>query len=303
MEQRLFKKLLLIFGILTLITALLIIPAILQDKENMMRISMVAYSIFLLMLFITISIKYFHVKKFRSFIGFSIPVTFFLLIISALLTELSYIRTVEIIYEILLPSSVILFIFTSSLGLSFILSKNKLQYVVITLICLTIIGFVFKRYHWPLAGAILTLSFFGLGFCSFGQIISNFSGIKMNRYLLIVNTICYSILTFISFGTIFKLQHWPGGNTLLNISIIPMIIITLIVLITLPGSKFMEWSKEHKALLSRTILIPWIFFLIFISTQFLLPEKTRQMIFSKDASVQVPFGLRDYQPENKNGLE
>jgi len=180
--------------------------------------------------------------------------------------------------------------------------RNDLNLIVMTF--LLIIGLLFKHFHLPLSGLIVMLSI--LTSSVFTLIIAiRALRIKENRYLSMVIFSCGLILamTYISFA--WKIQHWPGAG-FLNMVVVPIFIIsTLIVLLTLPGSNFIEWKKQQKRTLIRGLLVPWLFVIYIVATTVLIPpyDQFKPFFFFKDNSQDAAFKMEDYPVENRNGLE
>jgi hypothetical protein len=180
--------------------------------------------------------------------------------------------------------------------------RYDLNFIVVTF--LLIIGLLFKRFHWPLGGFIICIS--ALILCVLSLIISfRAFKIKDNRYLAILTFSCSLILAGLSASFLIKIQHWPGSGILLGIFIPSFIIATLIILLTLPGSNFIEWTREQKKILLRGLLIPWLFFMYTIVTTSLIPpyNQFKPFFFLDFKKSEVKFNMVDYRIENKNGLE
>jgi len=135
------------------------------------------------------------------------------------------------------------------------------------------------------------------------EVLNNLYTIKNNRYLRIVSTIASFFLFIMALGTVFKFQHWPGAGIMIQISLLPSIIFTMIVLVTLPGSSYIQWEKKHKILFSKKLLIPWIFFMLFTASVLLLPRNITRQLFSADSDAKAPFAMKTYDIEQKDGLE
>jgi hypothetical protein len=82
---------------------------------------------------------------------------------------------------------------------------------------------------------------------------------------------------------------------------IPALIITLIVLFSLPFSGYIHWNTMHKRIL-RKIMISWVFFLLTFSIGFVFPDLFKQIVF-KEKKPTYDFLMKDYVLKNKNGLE
>jgi hypothetical protein len=78
-----------------------------------------------------------------------------------------------------------------------------------------------------------------------------------------------------------------------------MLLLTLIVLTTLPNSGFISWSKNYKEILTKRILIPWVFLLLFIAAREVLPSDISNKIFSKSNTEYPAFFMNDYEIDFK----
>ena len=222
----------------------------------------------------------------------SMPVLLVLFFFSELL-NLNYLITYQCFF--LLGYVVIVNLFLHFL-------RYDLNFIVVTF--LLIIGLLFKRYHWPLGGVIISLS--ALILCILSLIISfRAFKIKDNRYLAILTFSCSLILAGLSASFLIKIQHWPGSGILMGIFIPAFVIATLIILLTLPGSNFIEWTREQKKILLRGLLIPWLFFMYTIITTSLIPphNQFKPFFFLDIKKSEVKFNMTDYKIENRNGLE
>ena len=95
----------------------------------------------------------------------------------------------------------------------------------------------------------------------------------------------------------------PGAGIFVILSTAGVLVMTLFVLITLPGSGFINWGTEQKRDLTRKTLIPWIFILVLFALRTLLPPQMQKAIFESDESKFEPFGMDRYQIELKEGME
>jgi hypothetical protein len=180
--------------------------------------------------------------------------------------------------------------------------RYDLNFIVVTF--LLIIGLLFKRNHMAGGGLIISLSSVLLCILSLTVSFRAFR-IKDNRYLSILIFACSLILAVLSTSFLFKIQHWPGAGLMIGISIPGLIIATLIILLTLPGSNFIEWTSEQKKILLRGLLIPWLFFIYtLITTSLIQPYNQFKPFFFLDRKhSEVKFNMDDYKVNNKNGLE
>lgn len=124
--------------------------------------------------------------------------------------------------------------------------------------------------------------------------------VEKNPYLKIVS--CLACL-FIAFGsTLFALiMSSERVHVLELIYFIPAILLTLIVLLSLPVSGYINWTSLHKKILKK-IMISWLFFFLIFSFRFVFPEYFR-IIEIKDYNPAYQFDMQDYEIENKNGLK
>ena len=174
----------------------------------------------------------------------------------------------------------------------------------IIVIFLLIIGLYMKRMH--MAGAGITMTFSMLLPTAFLILIALRSfKIKDNRYLASVMFSCSIILALQFITMTWKTMHWSGAGYLLFISLPVFIIATLIILLTLPGSNFIEWTREQKKILFRGLLIPWLFVIYILGTTLLIPpyNEFKPFFFLRDQDKEVFFNMKDYPLENRNGLE
>ena len=137
-----------------------------------------------------------------------------------------------------------------------------------------------ERCHIYYSGLILVmiLAFFIIGCLMFG-IRCLYLGEKNNYFKNVAFGMSF-IITIFFMALLWKLQHWPGGNLLLYSSNILLPLATIIILLTLPTSGFIEWKTFHKRILLR-LLLPWtLIFLLFIF-RYLLPE-VHNIIWTSD---------------------
>jgi hypothetical protein len=169
------------------------------------------------------------------------------------------------------------------------------------LIALIIVGFSFKRFHLPGSGLILVSAGGTLAAGSFLFSIRLLLTVKKNPYLKWIGFISSLLICIATLSVIFKYQHWVGTGILIQASLIPIILLTIIVLLTLPSSGFIQWSTEHKHILTRRLLIPWVYFLILISLNLLLPPAISRNIFEDEIRKVEPFEMRDYPIHPETG--
>jgi hypothetical protein len=168
-------------------------------------------------------------------------------------------------------------------------------------VSLFLAGILFKRFHLPLAGTILTVS---LGILSFGSFVYGIRCLYLAENLTFLKYVGFlgsCVFTFSFLGLLFKLQHWPLGNLFVNIANYSFVLGTIIVLLTLPSSGFLDWKPFHKKMLRR-LLLPYILIFFLFVLRFLLPEVNTFIFTKPPPENQTGFEMTDYPVENRNGL-
>jgi len=204
------------------------------------------------------------------------------------------------IFPLVIVPSVMILLF---LGILVFFSPKRSMRRILILLFFAVVGFAMKRQHWPGTGPIITLTLSILTAGSFLHGIYILKKHKENLYFRIIGSFCSLLIALQSLATLFKFQHWPGAGLFAYSAGIPTLITTLLVLITLPGSGFINWKKEQQHILTRKILIPWVFFLLFMALKTLLPVPVQQRIFESDVTIKVPFNMTPYDIEMKDGME
>lgn len=171
------------------------------------------------------------------------------------------------------------------------------------LLLIVLLGIQMKRWHWPGAGLTITLALVSLAIGYYFLTFKFFYTIKNNNYLKIVSAVASFFIATISMATVFKFQHWPGAGFMIQLSLLPSLIFTMIVLITLPGSGYIQWEKKHKDIFTKKLLLPWMFFLLFAASVLLIPKEFSRKIFTAEADPDYPFFMEPYDIGEKEGLE
>ncbi|MFC2080142.1 hypothetical protein ACFLRQ_01570 [Bacteroidota bacterium] len=195
------------------------------------------------------------------------------------------------------------FLVMGSLTVLTVLSEKYQTRNTLIQLILLLLAIAAKRMHlWGSSGFIvITLFSMSVSYL--------FTGIKIlrkekaNKYFRAVGSIASFFIALMSFALILKFQHWAGAGFYISISLLPSLIFTMIVLVTLPGSGYILWGEKIKLMFTRKLLLPWIFFLLFAASALLLPKNISRKIFSKDASEQGTFKMTPYEIEQKEGLE
>jgi hypothetical protein len=186
----------------------------------------------------------------------------------------------------------------------FIYSDSESLIGVIVFLVMIAFG-IFLKKNRLMFGSI-TLTVFSL-LMSIGSVIFGIRCLFFDRKNIYFRNVTFfgSIILAIAFvGQMFKLQHWPYQGLLLITGLIMLVLGSIYLLITLPSSGFIDWSKFHKRVLRR-ILIPWIFIFFLYISRFMVPELYK-VIWSPDPFIKNPtfgFSMKDYTIERKNGLE
>jgi hypothetical protein len=124
--------------------------------------------------------------------------------------------------------------------------------------------------------------------------------IEKNTYLKVVSFLACAFIAFASVLTIMKIQETEIGEIEFFYSI-PAVILTLIVLFSLPVSGYISWNHLHKRIL-RKVMITWVFFLFVFSVSLVFPDMFKKIVFMERKQKQE-FWMNDYKIVDKNGLE
>ena len=184
-------------------------------------------------------------------------------------------------------------------GALFIQIKKRRHIVYISMIILLFLAFFMKLN--ALAGGGLLISSVGLTFSIGFLMLAIYTplSLKRNVYLKLISSLAFLALFLVTAAITFKVQHWVGGNLLMKIHIFPLLILTILVLLTLPLSGFIEWRREHKDFFFKSILIPWVVFLLMASAQYVLPRNVYNSIFpTGQQKPDIHFHMEDYDLED-----
>ena len=195
----------------------------------------------------------------------------------------------------------LLFILTVAAFLSSVMlllvSSKKIHNVIILLILLSVAGILFKIFHLTGAGVLLTTCLLLPGILYlflFYSKITEYEN-RTNKFLnFFKNLICLTLM--ISFmGLNFKLMHWPGGDFLKTLSMPAFLLSMLSLIFLLPVSNFIEWTRHHKQIFYRAILIPLIFQTIITTWANVYPVTFRNIFFSGKVENAIGFYMYDYE--------
>ena len=172
----------------------------------------------------------------------------------------------------------------------------------IIFLSLIIVSIVFRRFHLPLAGGLLSLSLllFSLGCYLYG--IRCLYLAEKNKFLKYVAFLGCCIVTISLMGLLFKMQRWPANPQMVTTGRVSLVVGTIIVLLSLPSSGFIEWQPLHKKILRR-LVFPWVLLFLLFIIKFLLPEVDAILWAPKSKDIKTGFDMRDYTIEIKNNLK
>jgi hypothetical protein len=123
--------------------------------------------------------------------------------------------------------------------------------------------------------------------------------INKNNYLKTVSYIACLLMFFVGLEMMWLSP--TGTRALLVICTFLVFLLTLIILLSVPGSGYFNWETLHKKIFKK-ILIPWIFILLIVSVRFIFPDLNK-LFFRQKSNEYQEFYMKDYQIINKNGLE
>ncbi|MBL4716633.1 MAG: hypothetical protein COC01_07685 [Bacteroidetes bacterium] len=223
-------------------------------------------------------------------------------IVYALLILSIVIFPLAIIYDVPIIGMSAFITFGITIFICLFVFNKKIDIPFLILIGAFLTGLIFKRLHWPGAGPLIVLStgFSVIGFLMLS--VRSFFIIKQNRLLLSLVFVCSIILAFINAQLLFTMMRWPGAGFFGYKAIIPYLIASLFIIISIPNSNFIDWSKEHKRILLRAIFVPWLFMFVITSMQILLPEGVYTNIFSENTSEEN-WKMVDYEIPSREGLK
>lgn len=204
----------------------------------------------------------------------------------------------------LMLAVIVLFLFLSVVTLMhiFVFSDPADLTGTIVFIVLIIGSIILKRYHINYSGFFISLilAMFTMGCFMYG--IRCLYLAEKNNYLKYVAFGGSFIITIFFMGILWKMQHWPLGDTLMYSSNILLPLATIVILLTLPSSGFIEWKSFHKKILLR-LLLPWTLIFLLFLLRYLLPE-VDSIVWTRDVvQSSTGFDMPDYDIELKNDLE
>ncbi len=211
----------------------------------------------------------------------------------------------KIILIILFAISISISCLFALIYIFFIIDMGETRWV-LGLLLLIILSLVLERflYNNNKLGQFLFTAFMmitiltGCGIYMYG--VRCLFGIEKNPYLKIISFLACLLIAFgsIVFAAIISAEN---VYVLELIYFIPAVLLTLITLFSLPVSGYINWISLHKKVLKK-IMISWIFFFMIFSIRYVFPEYFK-MIEPKVEKAPYQFDMKDYELQNKNGLE
>jgi hypothetical protein len=186
-----------------------------------------------------------------------------------------------------------------SIVISFISYIEKIEIILLGMIPVIIIGFVINRFGISEGEFIIPFAFF---LSCVGFIILLLKSVplyKSDKTKGLIFILFYSLIGCLNALFLIKfLGSRPALNNFYDtIGVVVFLIACLSMFIILPFSNFTEWPKFQKLSFKRLIITPLILFLIIFSLKFLLPDKTYKSIFFKEYSNKeiIHFNMEDYK--------
>jgi hypothetical protein len=245
---------------------------------------------------VIIVLKFERKKWFRKVVQiltYILPVYFFILLAPA---EWIYVNSDPGVF--LLNLGIIISL-VSTLIYVYILNKPESTAGLLIIISYVILTLVLKQVYKQTSEEVIGYGLFllGPGMNMFG--IRILIIINKNNYLKSISFLSGILILFVSLEMIWLSP--TGTSVMLVINTFLIFLLTLIVLLSIPASGYFNWDPLHKKIFKK-ILIPWIFILLIVSVRFIFPDLNK-LFFRQKPNEYQEFYMRDYQIENKNGLD
>lgn len=216
----------------------------------------------------------------------------------------SFLGIMNLSNTILMLAVILLFLFLTIVALMhiFVFSDAADLTGTIVFIFLIISSIILKRYHINYSGFFiaLILAMFSIGCFMYG--IRCIYLAEKNNYLKYAAFSGSFIVTIFFMSILWKMQHWPLGDSLMYSSNILLPLATIVILLTLPSSGFVEWKTLHKRILLR-LLLPWTLIFLLFLLRYLFPE-VNSIVWTRDVGQSSgSFDMPDYDIELKNDFE
>jgi len=160
--------------------------------------------------------------------------------------------------------------------------KNKTYIFGLICILLIVAGCIAKIQHWPGGGISLTLGFSLFTLVFMPTALINSFRTETDKKLRTLYIIAYICILIDCTGVLFKVQHWPGTNILMIISIpLPFVLFLPVYLLSI---------RKNKQLNYNNLLLVLFFFAYFASISALL-------------AINVSKGILDEYVDSANNYE
>lgn len=153
------------------------------------------------------------------------------------------------------------------------LSENYYKWPLVLFI-IFYIGLMFKKFHWPFAGIIITTSTLLLSLVSLVTIIKYLFNLRNNQFLKWFGIAAAFITMTIMSGWVIMIQHWSRdlGTLLGYIGSILLIITVLAMVFTLPNSNYIGWTALERKQFFRVVLIPLLLIFFITALNLVFPK-------------------------------
>lgn len=258
------------------------------------------------MITITLLIHYYSTnKKLIRFMKISWYILIIPFIFSLTCAVLSNMNIYPILSNPYLNIFISIYFITASLFL--VVANKKVDITILILMIISLFGLYCKSQHWPGSGVLVVLGWAvpGLMFLFIIYKKINEYDSRTNSFMnFFKNFLCITLAICFIGGT-FKFQHWPGAGVLMYIGLPLSIISIFVVVFLLPSSNFIEWTKEHKRMFYRALLIPLLYLSIYSSMGNIFPDIFQKVVAGRGSDEEfISNGLyfENYQIPPKEGL-
>jgi hypothetical protein len=194
---------------------------------------------------------------------------------------------------------------TVFLSLLFIIvSRGWTDNTLLIFILLSLVGLVMKYFHIPGTGPLLVVCWSApsiLFMFIFATKITEYDP-RTNKFLGFCKNFMALTLMFCFASVLFKTMHYPGAEILRYTSLPSLILSILGIVFMLPSSNFVEWTKKHKRMFYRAILIPLLYMAILNSLGYVFPETFTRLMYPSTFNISNGFNFENYQIPPKEGL-
>jgi hypothetical protein len=158
---------------------------------------------------------------------------------------------------------------------------------------------IFSRsQRWPGTSVFFTIGFTGLSCLSFYFAVIFLKKYNHNKFLKYIGFSFSIIFSIAVIGLLWKNQHWPLANLILNIGFGLFIPFLFAFVFTLPSSNYINWNKSERTVFFRAIIIPMAFVYILVVLMFVFPD----IYTSMTRTPLIPFDMVQIDLLKKPGL-